>query len=143
MTTNFPEMVISLRGIADFASYSEAQSSSNFDGVSYVITATPDVVLEAISQFHTTGSRNYGEFSEPELDAILDAAIQETDLVARAEMMDNFQQRFVEEWQPLQVFFARPQRIMMQGNIGGFETTAGTWYGYASITKTNRWYYVT
>ena len=70
-----------MAGIGD----SEAQSSSNFDGVSYVITATPDVVLEAISQFHTTGSRNYGEFSEPELDAILDAAIQGSDNATRTE----------------------------------------------------------
>ena len=139
---NFPEMKISLRGISDFASYSEAQSASNFDGVNYVITATPDVVLEAISQFHTTGSRNYGEFSEPELDAILDAAIQELDVPTRTEMMDNFQKRWFEEWQPLQVLYVLPNRTMMQGNIGGFETTAGAWYGYATNTKAGRWYYV-
>ena len=138
----FPDMKISLRGIADFASYSEAQSSSNFDGVSYVITATPDIVLEAISQFHTTGSRNYGEFSEPELDAILDEAIQETDNATRTEMMDGFQKKWVEEWQPLQVFYARPARQMVQARVGGYHLASGTWHGYADITKTSRFWQV-
>ena len=142
MTETFPDMVIPLRGIADFTAYSQAQSGGNFGGVSYVITATPDAVIEAISQFRTEGSRNYGDFSEPVLDDILDRAIGELGIDARTDLLDEFQRRFVEEWQPLQVFFARPFRTMMQGDIGGYEQTAGTWYGYASLTKAHRWYYV-
>ena len=127
MTETFPDMVIPLRGIADFAAYSQAQSPGNFGGVTYVITATPDAVIEAISQFRTEGSRNYGDFSEPVLDDILDRAIGELDIDARTDLLDEFQRRFVEEWQPLQVFLARPFRTMMQGDIGGYEQTAGTW----------------
>ena len=76
------------------------------------------------------------------LDDIFDRAIGELGIDARTDLLDEFQRRFVEEWQPLQVFFARPFRTMMQGDIGGYEETAGTWYGYASLTKAHRWYYV-
>jgi hypothetical protein len=31
---------------------------------------------------------------------------------------------------------------MIQGNVGGFDTTWGITYGYATQTKVCRWYYV-
>jgi hypothetical protein len=30
----------------------------------------------------------------------------------------------------------------MQSNIGGFDTTAGPWFGYGATTKIGRWFYV-
>jgi peptide/nickel transport system substrate-binding protein len=138
----FPEMKVTVKGYPDLASYSKPQAESDFRGVSYIITATPDIVLEAISQFHSKGSRNYGKFSEPVLDDILDRAQVELDGNARTQLMDEFQTKFMEEWQPLIVFYARPARTMLQGDIGGFDTTAGTWFGYGGLTKIPRWYYV-
>lgn len=137
-----PGMAITAKGFPDLASYSKPQSEGDFQAVSYIITAVPDSVLEAITQFHSTGSRNYGKFNEPELDAILNKAQTELDNTARAVLMEDFQTRFMEEWQPLIVFYARPARTMLQGNIGGFDKTAGSWFGYGGLTEAHRWYQV-
>lgn len=138
----FSGMVVNVRGYPDLASYSKPQSEGNFRGVSYIITATPDAVLEAISQFHSQGSRNYGSFNEPGLDDILDRAQAELDIDARTELLDEFQQRFMDEWLPLIVFYARPYRSMLQGRIGGFDQTAGTWLGYSTGNEIGQWYQV-
>ncbi len=34
------------------------------------------------------------------------------------------------------------RKNMIAGNIGGFDTTAGPWFGYGANTKICRWYYV-
>ncbi|RLT33624.1 MAG: hypothetical protein DWI58_21735 [Chloroflexi bacterium] len=106
------------------------------------ITAVPDAVLEAISQVHTEGSRNYGHFSEPKLDALLDKAIVELNRDARTAIMDEFQQKFLNEWLPMSVLHTNPVRNMVAGNIGGYDKTAGTWYGYSSSSKLGRWSYM-
>ena len=110
--------------------------------MSYVITAAPDSVIEMQSQYYTGGSRNYGHFSDKNLDALVDKAQVELKLDARNALMDEFQNRFMTEWMPMYVLGAQPARVMLQGNIAGFDTVAGTWYGYSAQTKACRWFYV-
>ncbi|MEI6665014.1 MAG: ABC transporter substrate-binding protein [Chloroflexota bacterium] len=138
----FPEMKIGLKPYADNASFSVPQAKGDFQMVSYVITAAPDSVIEMQSQYYTGGSRNYGHFSDKNLDALIDKAQVELKMDARNALMEEFQTKFTTEWVPMYVLGAQPARVMMQGNVAGYDTTAGTWYGYSASTKACRWFYV-
>ena len=105
-------------------------------------SAAPDSVIEMQSQYYTGGSRNYGHFSDKNLDALVDKAQVELKTDARTAMMEEFQNKFMTEWVPMFVLGAQPARVMLQGNVAGYDTTAGTWYGYSASTKACRWFYV-
>ncbi|MQC17268.1 MAG: ABC transporter substrate-binding protein [Chloroflexi bacterium] len=130
LTDLFTDMSIEIRQFSDFAQYSSHQSNSEFDSVSYVITANPDAVLDATAQHHSGGSRNYGNFSNADADALIERAQVELDPAARTELLDEFQQRFVDEWQALIVHAVWPYRAMLRPDFGGWGATQGTWLGY-------------
>ncbi len=142
MGSVFPEMKITLKPYADNASFSVPQAKGEFQMVSYVITASPDSVIEMQSQYYTGGSRNYGHFSDKNLDAMVDKAQVELKTDARNAIMEDFQNKFINDWVPMYVLGAQPARVMTQGNVGGFDTTAGLWYGYSATTKACRWFFV-
>lgn len=141
MTSTFPEMKVRLKP-SDAGAYATAQAAGNFQMVSYVITSTPDPVLELTSQYRSDGSRNYGKYNNPELDALVDKSLAELKKDARAQLLDQFQSKFLTDWNPNFVVYANAARNIVQGNIGGFDKSAGTWFGYSTTTKVARWYYV-
>ena len=137
-----PDIKFRLRPYADSASFSTPQAEGKFQILAYTITSVPDAVLELTSQYHSKGSRNYGKFNAPDLDALLDKAIIELDNNKRTAMLDEAQKKFMDEWMPMYVLYAQPVKMMVQGNVGGYDTTAGITYGYGTNTKVCRWYYV-
>ena len=116
--------------------------------VSYVISASSDAVPEMNAQYHTvapggSGYGNYGGFSNRGLDTLLEKAQAELNHNTRAQLLDQFQQRWVDEWRPLIVLHANPAVALIQGDIGGYEKSAGTWHAYGDWTRIREWYYVT
>jgi len=144
LTKLYPKMKITIKTPPDNATYAKLQSDRNFQIVSYTITTLPDIVLEGISQYHSKGSRNYGAWENAETDRMLDKALGEVDPKARKEIMLQFQEKFLNEWQPLVQLYIDPERYFFQGNISGFDTSAGPWgfTGYRILNKAGRWYYV-
>ncbi len=142
ITTAFPEIKFRLKALADSAALNAVQNEGKFQLVAYTITSAPDAVIEFTSQYHSKGSRNYGHFNEPSLDALMDKAIVELKRENRTAMLDEAQRKFMDEWMPMYVLYAQPVKNIVQGNIGGYDTTAGIAYGYSSQTKICRWYYV-
>jgi ABC-type transport system substrate-binding protein len=126
----------------DSPTFATQQASGDFQTISYVITAVPDPVLEMISQYHTNGSRNYGKFSNKDLDGILDKALAELDADARTQQLEEFQTKWVNEWRPMYVLHANAVRNALQANIGGYDKLAGTWFGYSWYTKICRLTYL-
>ncbi len=137
-----PDVKFRLRPYADSASFSTPQAEGKFQILAYTITAAPDAVIEFTSQYHSKGSRNYGKFNDAGLDALMDKAIVELNNDARTKMLDEAQQKFMDDWMPMYVLYAQPVKNMIQGNVGGYDTTAGIAYGYGANTKVCRWYYV-
>src|SRR5207237_6169608 len=88
LTTFFTDMKRKLPPYPDFASFSVPQAAGNFQTVSYTITASPDAVIEFVSQYYTNGSRNYGHFSDKGLDTLMDKAQVELNKDARTKLMD-------------------------------------------------------
>jgi ABC-type transport system substrate-binding protein len=137
----YSEIKFGLKPMPDSASFSKPQAASDFQILAYTITCVPDPVLEFTSQYHTAGSRNYGKFSDAAFDKLLEDAIVELDNNKRAEMLDKAQSDFM-DLLPMYVLYAQPRKNMVQGNIGGYDTTWGITFGYGSYTKVSRWYYV-
>jgi len=130
LTTTFTDMKMKLHPYPDSASFAVPQAEGKFQMLSYTITAAPDAVVEFVSQYYTGGSRNYGHFSDKGLDALMDKAQVELNQANRTKMMDEAQQRFIDEWMPMYVLYAGAGKQMVQGNIGGFDQLVGVWWGY-------------
>jgi ABC-type transport system substrate-binding protein len=142
MQSAFPEGKVELKPLGGGATFSNRQSEGDFKMLAYVITATPDAVLEMTGQYKTGGSRNYGRFSNPDLDRILDKAIVELDRDARTKLLDEFQDKWMTDWRPIYVMHANAVKRMVQGDIGGYHEIVGTWFGYSANTKVCRLFYV-
>jgi ABC-type transport system substrate-binding protein len=126
---------------ADTAAFSQQQASGNFDLISYTITTLPDPVLEFISQYHTGGSRNYGAFSDPDADAMIDKALGTLDLNARSQILHDFQDTYLKKWLPAVQFYVNPDaryvdpHYVLENNdqLVGPWNPAGTGYGEQGI----------
>ena len=47
-------------------------------------------------------------------------------------LFDDFQQKWITDWRPMIVCHANAVKTMVQGNVGGYEKSAGIWFGYRS-----------
>jgi ABC-type transport system substrate-binding protein len=137
----FPDMKVAQHSV-ESAVFSVDLAEGDFQLTGYTNTVVPDAVLEMTSQYHSTGSRNYGHGNFPEIDALLDKAIVELNKDARTKLLDEFQQRFHDEWMLSYVLCARPVRRMLSPDIGGYDKWAGFWMQYSSNAQVGRWYYV-
>ncbi len=144
LSTVFPEMKVALGGV-DPSTWAAQLAERRFQVVAFVNTVVPDAVLEMTSQYHSKGSRNYGDGNFPALDTLVENALGELKRDARTKMLDDFQQKFMDEWMLSFVINSRPIRRMVAANIGGYDKTAGYWNQYSSgvaNAQVGRWYYV-
>jgi ABC-type transport system substrate-binding protein len=140
MARSLPEMKITIKPFPP-GELAVPQSEGRFQMIAYTITCVPDPVLELQSQYHSQGSRNYGKFSDPGYDALVDKMMGELNFDRRKEMLDEAQRRWFDEWMAQYVLYAQPNKVMMQSNIGGFDETWGFWFVYGFWTKIHRWWY--
>jgi ABC-type transport system substrate-binding protein len=97
--------------------------------------------LEFISQYHTGGSRNYGAFSDPDADAMIDKALATLDLNARSQILHDFQDTYLKKWLPAVQFYVNPDaryvdpHYVLENNdqLVGPWNPAGTGYGEQGI----------
>ncbi len=137
----FPDMKVNQAGV-DSAGFAVPLAEGKFDAVSYVNTVVPDSVLEMTSQYHSTGSRNYGKGNFPAIDTLVEKALGELNMDARTKLMDEFQTKFHNEWMLSWVLNSRPLRRIIAGNVGGYDKVAGFWNQYSANAQVGRWYYV-
>jgi ABC-type transport system substrate-binding protein len=142
MERAYTEMKVVQKPLGGGATFANRQAEGDFQMLSYSITCAPDAVIEMISQFRTEGSRNYGRFSNADSDRILDKAIVELNKDARTKMLDEYQQRWFDEWLPIYPWHADAVKTMVQGNVGGYDAIVGPWFGYSQRTKISRLFFV-
>ena len=144
MTALFPEISIEIQRPSDSTAFATRQAARDFTAICYTITVVPDVFLEWHGQYHSDGSRNYGSFVEADADDLINRGILALSQDERNEIAEEFQTRFVEDWNANLIFNIQPERYVVQGDIGGFDTTSGPWgfTGYRLSNKAHRWYYV-
>jgi ABC-type transport system substrate-binding protein len=143
----FPDMTMKVIEV-DLPTLAREQAAGVCQMVSNVVTANPDAVPEITAQYRTIapggyGYGNYGNFSNKDLDALIKKAQAELDNNARARLLDQFQQQWIDDWRPLIALHANPVFELVQGDVGGYEKSAGTWHGYGDWTRIREWFYVT
>jgi ABC-type transport system substrate-binding protein len=142
MKESFPEMTAMQKPLGGGATFANRQAEGDFKMLAYTITATTDAVIEMVSQYKTAGSRNYGFFSNPDSDRIIEKAVSALKFEERKQLMEEYQTKWVNEWRPMYVMHANATKTMMQANIGGYHEVAGTWSSYNSSNKLRLLYYV-
>ncbi len=133
MAKLFPGIKIVIKA-PETAVFDKAQAAKDFQAISNDSTMNPDIVLEGYARWHSTGSRNYGGFAEAESDSILEKALGEVDMKARAELMNTYQQKYMDAWMPHVNFYATPQRHFVQPDVGGFDKVFGPWDSLRGVT---------
>jgi peptide/nickel transport system substrate-binding protein len=137
-----PEMQIKLVPSGPGAEFAVRQAEGRFQAIAYTITSVPDAGLELLSQYHTKGSRNYGGFSDPAYDTLVEKVLSELDKNKRLELLEEAQRRWFSDWMAQYVLYAQPRKNMIQSNVGGYDKIWGVWFGYADRAKMGRWYFV-
>lgn len=124
-----PNLKVTVTPPADTAAFAQLQSRGEFDIISYTITTLPDQALELNSQFHSTGSRNYGKFNDPEADTLLDKALSTIDPQARSEVIKEIQDKILKDWHPVAHFYVNPDVRYVDPNyhLEDNEEQLGTW----------------
>jgi len=95
-----------------------------------------------VTQYQTGAGRNYGRFSEQAQDRLLDKALGELDRPARDRLMEEYQRKWLSDWQPRVVLHANAAGRLVQPNLGGYEQIAGTWQQDAGAQRYGRLYFV-
>ena len=103
-----PNIKITVTPPADTAAFAQLQAKSDFDMISYTITTLPDQALELNSQFHSTGSRNYGKFKDATADTLLEKALTTLDPTARSIVIKEIQDKLLKDWVPVVHFYVNP-----------------------------------
>ncbi len=126
----WPNMKMTIRTSADVGSFAKAQADRNFQAVSYAIGSSRDVGSDAFAQYHTKGVRNYGSFSNPEADAMIEKALATLDANERKQIFQGsggFMEKFSNEWMPMIMLNLYPTNTLIQPNIQGYEQVVGPW----------------
>jgi peptide/nickel transport system substrate-binding protein len=95
----------------------------------------PDLMF---NDYHTKGAQNYGDFSDPEIDAQLEAGRRTYDVNERKEIYDRVQTRLLEEFNPrIHFMWSRPT-VTHRSYVKGWRSTppitsvnlvmAGAWF---------------
>ena len=122
----WPDMKIEMDIPSDSANFGSRQSSrEGWDVINYTILGQPDAVLEMHSQYHTDGSRNYGQFSDPKIDELIDLASTQFDVVEREVTLKEAQDLLIQEHMPIITVYAYKQTAFYRPEIKGVEDVHG------------------
>ena len=141
MQTVYPAMDIRLKPLTDKAALDAVWTKGDFQMQMGGISVPPDPIVDMIQNYHSQGSRNYGSFNEPALDALLDKAIGEFNRDARKELFNEFQVKFQNEWRPDYLLHLPQNKVLIAPEIGGFDKLAGT-FGTGTNVGAARMFYV-
>jgi ABC-type transport system substrate-binding protein len=121
----WPNMTIDIDLPPDGATFARRQAQSDFDIISYTIYPYADAVIDMTANHHSKGSRNYGKFSNPDIDAGLEAALVEISMEQRAALLRDLQLKLINDFMP-NLYLAMP-KVRVYGNprIKGFEGHSG------------------
>lgn len=81
----------------DFGPLIQFESARDYNIATSVKQSGIDPDLQLLLYHHTTGSRNYSDFSDPEIDRLLEKQSQEFDQEARREIVFDLQRRLIDE----------------------------------------------
>ena len=140
----FPEMVMEITPVTDYASYTNLLNTREFESRTYHHTMVPNAVADARTYYHSQGGRNYQSFEQPWADEILDKVLITNDVEARTALFHEFEDRYIEHGPPLLQLLVSRDNHALQSTVAGADLVTGTWaYGLATYGVGPRWYWQT
>jgi len=140
----FPEMVMDITPVTDYASFTNLLNSREFESRTYHHTMVPNAVADARTYYHSQGGRNYQSWERPWADEIMDKVLVTYDLAERTALFHEFEDRYIAEGPALLQLLVSRDNHAFQPNWAGMDLVAGTWaYGLATYGVGPRWYWQT
>lgn len=130
----FPGMSIEFQQLPDFATYTNVKATREFDGTNYNFASVPDIALDAMTYYHSTGTRNYASYNEPWADDLIEKGFQSMDSEERRELFGQFMQRYVEEGGPTIALGVLFTDHAYSPTVGGADLFSGTWHFFYGST---------
>jgi peptide/nickel transport system substrate-binding protein len=124
----WPEINVSIDPPADAPAFAQQQVTGNFDVISYGIGGYPDAVIELEAHYGSNGSRNYGKFSDPSVDAGIAKATAELDVDKRKQILLDVQKTLI-DLMPIARYAADASVVWYHKFVKGAE-------GYGLVTGT-------
>jgi peptide/nickel transport system substrate-binding protein len=124
----WPEINVAIDPPADAPAFAQQQVTGNFDVISYGIGGYPDAVIELEAHYGTNGSRNYGKFSDPSVDAGIAKATAELDVDKRKQILLDVQKTLI-DLMPIDRYAANASVVWYHKYVKGAE-------GYGLVTGT-------
>ena len=123
----WPKTKLTFDGPHDSVPFLAKVAAGQFDLLTYALSSTSDGADEFATFFSTDGSKNYGKFSDPEVDKLNEQAVGEYDTTKRTKLVKDATEIVIAKspmapfFNPKQVAFLNPK---WQG-IEGFPGPAG------------------
>jgi len=141
----FPKMAVELDPAADIATFNRRLNEHSWEALGHDFAQAPDLALNGMTYYHSTGGRNYAPLKEAWIDEGIEKILQTLDPDERRQHVRDFEDEWF-DWGPP---FLNNAVVMtdhaMQANIGGVDLVAGTWtyfytLGYGGL---QRWFWRT
>lgn len=87
----------------------------------YSIFGEGDAQIELASNYGTTGGRNYGKFSDPKVDEMLETAFRQFDLEERKDTLLDLQHYLIDEQLPIITLYIGYAAAYLQPWMKGFQ----------------------
>lgn len=109
--TVWPNMKAEIEIAADAATFNRRQAGSDFDAYVFLEYSFPDAALDMAAHFASDGGRNYGKFSDKQVDDLIAKAGAELDKTKRKDALLSAQKLLIEQHMPL-FQLAQPRSVV-------------------------------
>ena len=123
----FPDSKVVVQPSKDLVSFTKANTDHSFQSVAYNKSSQYDVASELFDEYHSKGSRNFGQFFNAEAESIIDKLLTELNPAARKPLIETFQQKYMNEWQSTIQQYISVSKTLLQPNIAGYDKVIGPW----------------
>jgi ABC-type transport system substrate-binding protein len=146
LKTAWPAMNVTVDVPPDPVTFSKKQVAGDFDVISYTLFPAPDAVIEMQQNESSKGSRNYGGFSNADIDSALAKAATQLDKNERKATLTSVQKDLINTYmptihtdQPRQVVYFQPKvqnTTGYGGQLGGGASYDTEWQSRKMWFKT-------
>jgi len=123
----------------EFAACQERRRSGDFEATVHTVAYDPNPNLSPVlSSDPQLGTMNYGRFSDPETDRLLEVVRASTDESARRQASGDLQRR-LQEMEPVTALYHARALLLINAALQGVETSAVGLYGFTPGPRAWHW----
>lgn len=120
----WPKIKITFEGPVDSGPFNQRLAANNFDMMAYSNLPTTDGAVEFQNFYASDGSRNYGKFSDPDVDKLANDALQEFDVQKRGKLIRDAQEIVIQK-SPIIAYYYAKQVAFVSPKWDGYQGFPG------------------